>query len=129
MSISLKIVTPNMTAYDHDVTEVQFPGFEGQMGILEGHAQLLTLSKPGVVTIEGPNGTERFLIGKGFAEITSTELSLLVDVFEDIAAIDKDKAKSDLLDAEEALSRTSPSNKDYSFIADRVALSQARVEA
>lgn len=129
MSISLKIVTPNMTAYDQNVTEVQFPGFEGQMGILEGHAQLLTLSKPGIVTIESSNGTERFLIGKGFAEITSTELSLLVDVFEDIAAIDKDKAKADLLEAEEALSHTSPSNKDYGFIADRVALSQARVEA
>ena len=38
MSIAVKIVTPNNTAYDNAATEVQFPGFLGQMGALEGHA-------------------------------------------------------------------------------------------
>ena len=129
MSIAVKIVTPNTTAYDNAATEVQFPGFFGQMGALEGHAQLLTLSKPGVITIFSDRGTERYLIGKGFAELNSTSLSLLVDLFETVDSIDKDKARSELIEAEDELSRTAPAEESYQFVVDRVELARARVEA
>lgn len=129
MSIALKIVTPNNTAYDDQALEVQFPGFLGQMGVLEGHAQLLTLSKPGVITIQSDRGLERYLIGKGFAEINSVELSLLVDLFETVDDIDKDKARSELIEAEEELSVTAPADERYPFVVDRVELARARVEA
>jgi F-type H+-transporting ATPase subunit epsilon len=129
MSIAVKIVTPNTTAYDSTATEVQFPGFLGQMGVLEGHAQLLTLSKPGVITILSDRGTERYLVGKGFAELNATSLSLLVDLFETVDSIDKDKARSALVEAEDELSRTAPADESYPFVVDRVELARARVEA
>ena len=51
MSFRIKIVTPSALAYEGNASEVVVPGFEGQYGVLPSHAQILTLSKPGVLSI------------------------------------------------------------------------------
>ena len=74
-------------------------------------------------------GTERYLIGKGFCGLNSTSLSLLVDLFETVDSIDKDKARAELIEAEDELSRTAPADESHQFVVDRVELARARVEA
>ena len=102
-------------------------GFLGQMGALEGHAQLLTLSKPGVITIMSDRGTERYLMGKALRNSTPlpkpTGRSL-----ETVDSIDKDKARSELIEAEEELSRTAPADERHQFVVDRVELARAALK-
>ena len=67
MSFRIKIVTPSSLAYEGSASEVVVPGFKGQYGVLPSHAQILTLSKPGILSIFSEEGeASNYIIGKGF---------------------------------------------------------------
>ena len=75
MSFRIKIVTPSALAYEGNASEVVVPGFEGQYGVLPSHAQILTLSKPGVLSIFSEKGeASNYVIGKGFVELVTIPL-------------------------------------------------------
>ena len=66
------------------------------------------------MTQKGEN--KRFLVGKGFAEVTATEVSLLVDLCEDTDSIDKEEANTELKVALEELARTDVTDAGYAFV-------------
>ena len=129
MSLQLTIVTPAQIAYEGTADEVQAPGWTGEFGVKPDHAALLTLSRPGVVTIHEGGSQRRFLVGKGVAEAGPDRLTLLVDLCEDPAEIDKDAAKADLQAAQADLKTTAPGTPERQHVEDRIALAQARVSA
>ena len=129
MSLSVTIVTPTRIAFQSDADEIQVPGWLGEYGVLESHAQMLTLTRPGVVTLFQSGKTTRLLTGKGFAETGPSEITLLVNLCEEVEKIDKDKARKDLSEAEEELSRLHSTDPKYPFVQDRINLAQARIEA
>ena len=77
MSVALKIVTPSRIALESEAGEVQIPGHYGEYGVLPAHAQMLTLTQPGVVTIHGGKDAGRLLVGKGLAEVGPGSITLL----------------------------------------------------
>ena len=129
MSIAVKIVTPSQIAFEGSAEQVQVPGWEGEYGVLPAHANMLTLSRPGVVTLSQKSGDRRILVGKGFAEVTATEISLLVELCENVEDIDKKAAEALLKEANEELARTDISDASYAFVKNRADLAQARVDA
>lgn len=129
MSVKLTIVTPSQIAFEGDAHEVQLPGINGEMGVLPGHAALLTLARPGVVTVHDGANTRRLLVGKGVAEVGGSQVTLLVDLCEDPAAIDKDAARSELTEAMADFKATSPGTPERSAAEDRIALLQAKISA
>jgi len=74
----LDIVTPERQLLSEDVTSVQLPGMEGDMGIMENHAPLVTTLRPGVLKVEGGSGGEYVVFG-GFAEINADGTSVLAE--------------------------------------------------
>ena len=127
--MQVKIVTPAKLAFEESVEEIQVPGWEGEFGVLDGHAKLLSLTRPGVVVVHRTAGNERLLVGKGFAEIGSEHISLLVDLCESVDDIDKDAAQKDLDAALAELSDLNISDAGYAFVKNRVDLAQARLDA
>ena len=127
--IQVEIVTPLAVAYKGEATEVDVPGFLGEFGALAGHAQLLTLTRPGVVTIQTANGTERLLAGTGFAEVGPFGLTLLVDLCEPVEGIDRTQAQADLTAAEAVLESADPFSDEYAIARKRHELAQARLSA
>jgi F-type H+-transporting ATPase subunit epsilon len=78
-ALHLEFVSPERVLFSGDVDQVDLPGTEGDMGILAGHAPLVTTLRPGIVTIF--NGNERLpvvVIG-GFAEVGPAGLTVLAD--------------------------------------------------
>ena len=127
--MQVKIVTPAKLAFEDSAEEIQVPGWDGEFGVLDGHAKLLSLTRPGVVVVHRTDGKKRLLVGKGFAEIGSEHISLLVDLCESVDDIDKDSAQKDLDAALTELESLSISDAGYAFVKNRVDLAQARLDA
>ena len=68
--------------------EVDIPGTEGDMGILPGHAPVLSTLRPGVVTVTKEGGQkERIFVRGGFAEVNPQGLTVLAEVAVPVAEL------------------------------------------
>ena len=79
MSIQIRIVTPTNIAFEGTTDMVTGPGFHGEFGVLEHHARFLTLNAPGIIRLGKAQDQEKFVVGKGFAEVTENVVTYLVD--------------------------------------------------
>lgn len=98
--VTLDIVTPERAIFHGQATEVILPGELGQMGILSGHINLMTLIRAGELIAKTPEGERRFAVASGFAEVTGSSVMVLVDAGEGASDIDIEKARAALAAAE-----------------------------
>jgi F-type H+-transporting ATPase subunit epsilon len=101
--LKLIVVTPESTVADAEADEVQLPGELGYLGILPGHAPLITLLKAGVLSYKNGGTQTSFALSSGFAEISADTVTVLADLAEARAQIDSGQAERDRARAEEAL--------------------------
>ena len=74
--IELEIVTPNGLVFSGKVDGVTIPGTGGYLGILPGHAPLVTELQIGVITYLADNAESRLFCAWGFAEILGNQVSI-----------------------------------------------------
>lgn len=74
---------------------VSVPGTEGDFGVLVNHSPMMSVLRPGVVTVEDGGKPVRFFVQGGFADVTPEGLTLLAEK----ALAVEDMSKSDI-DAE-----------------------------
>jgi F-type H+-transporting ATPase subunit epsilon len=77
--LHLEFVSPESVLFSGDVDQVDLPGAEGDMGILAGHAPLVTTLRPGIVTIYRGGAREPVVVTGGFAEVGPAGLTVLAD--------------------------------------------------
>ena len=78
--MKLDIVTPLGRIYEGEIKEAYFPGIEGEFGVLDGHAPLMTTLQPGLITIKKEDGSEEIIaINSGYVEVTPEHVNVLVD--------------------------------------------------
>jgi F-type H+-transporting ATPase subunit epsilon len=77
--LHFEFVSPERVLFSGDVDQVDLPGAEGDMGILAGHAPLVTALRPGIVTIFSGNTREPIVVVGGFAEVSPEGLTILAD--------------------------------------------------
>jgi F-type H+-transporting ATPase subunit epsilon len=111
-SLHFELVSPERLLMSDDVDAVEIPGTEGDMGILPGHAPVLSTLRPGVVTVTRGGKAERIFVRGGFAEVNPQGLTVLAEVAIPIAELDAGKlaeqirnAESDVADAKTDESR------------------------
>ena len=68
--LHFEFVSPESVLFSGDVDQVDLPGSEGDMGILPGHAPLVTTLRPGIVTIFRGGQREPVVVIGGFAEVS-----------------------------------------------------------
>lgn len=78
-SLHFEFVSPERVLFSGDVDQVDLPGAEGDMGILAGHAPLVTALRPGIVTIYNGSAREPVVVVGGFAEVSAAGLTILAD--------------------------------------------------
>jgi F-type H+-transporting ATPase subunit epsilon len=98
--VTLDIITPERAIFHGQVTEVILPGELGQMGILVGHSNLMTLIRAGELIAKSADGERRFAVASGFAEVTASSVVVLVDSGEGASDIDVERARRALAAAE-----------------------------
>jgi len=77
--LHLDFVSPESVLFSGDVEQVDLPGAEGDMGILAGHAPLVTTLRPGIVTIYRGGAREPVVVTGGFVEVSPAGLTVLAD--------------------------------------------------
>ncbi len=100
-ALHFEFVSPESVLFSGDVDQVDLPGAEGDMGILPGHAPLVTTLRPGIVTIFRNGRREPVVVIGGFAEMCPAGLTVLAD--KAVAREDFDMAElaAEIKDAEE----------------------------
>jgi F-type H+-transporting ATPase subunit epsilon len=100
--LHLQLVSPERVLVDEDVEEVQIPGRDGYMGILSGHAPLLSELKPGGVLSYKSGGGEKVLaVFGGFVEVQPDRVRILADAAERKEEINVEQARQELSTAVE----------------------------
>jgi F-type H+-transporting ATPase subunit epsilon len=77
--LHLEFVSPESVLFSGGVDQVDLPGAEGDMGILAGHAPLVTTLRPGIVTIFQGNAKVPVVVIGGYAEVSPAGLTVLAD--------------------------------------------------
>jgi len=102
--LQIEIVTPERLLVSDQATEVQVPGMYGYLGILPGHAPLITELRSGEFSYRRPDGKiERLALHWGFAEILPEKVTVLAERAEKAGDIDVEVAKRQQQMAEEQL--------------------------
>ena len=96
MSLHVNIIAPDRNVWDSNAEEVILPSSTGQLGILKGHAPLLTALDIGVMRVRVDKEWIPVVLMGGFAEVENDELTILVNGAEEGYKIDKDEAQRNL---------------------------------
>ena len=124
--LKLNVVTPERQIVEAEADEVQLPGELGYLGILPGHATLVTLLKTGILSYRSGGSAHAMAISSGFAEVANDVVSVLADLAEQPGDIDAGQAQTDRAEASEALKTAGRENMEE--IRTRLELAQARLE-
>jgi F-type H+-transporting ATPase subunit epsilon len=105
-NIELVVVTPAKQLLRRNVMEVTLPGAEGCIGVLPGHAPLITALGVGELNFHDADGkeAEHLSIIRGFAEVLPNRVTLLAETAEFAAEIDIARAEEARARAEKRLS-------------------------
>ena len=122
-TLQLQIVTPDKKLVDEAVDQVQMPGRNGYLGILPGHAPLLTELGPGEISYSQAGKTQILAVAWGFAEVLPDKVTILADAAERPEEINVQRAQEAKTRADEALKKAD-SETDY----DEILLAQRRAE-
>ena len=126
MTLTVRVVAPDKTVWDSEADEVILPSTTGQLGILSGHAPLLTALDIGVMRVRpGKDWVSIALMG-GFAEIENNEVIILVNGAERGDKIDKESARSAFSQAESRFNQVQTSENRQEKIQATQALKRAR---
>jgi F-type H+-transporting ATPase subunit epsilon len=79
--LHFELVTPERLVRAEDVHMVVVPGTEGDFGVLAGHAPLMSVIRPGALTVYSAPGTvsRRIHVEGGFAEVNEKGLAVLAE--------------------------------------------------
>jgi F-type H+-transporting ATPase subunit epsilon len=121
--LTLEIVTPEKIAFKGVVEEVTIPGTEGEFGVLRGHASLLSSVDVGKLSYTKDYKKTYYAVNTGYAEVTASKVTVLVETAERADLIDQERAKRARERAEEKI-RKLP-KQDMEFEKARLALLRA----
>jgi F-type H+-transporting ATPase subunit epsilon len=104
-TFQLEIVTPEKKVVETQAEEVQIPGKNGYLGILPGHAPLITELSVGEITFREHSGAneQRLAVAWGFAEVLPSKVTILAETAERPSEIDVDRARKSKERAEQRL--------------------------
>jgi F-type H+-transporting ATPase subunit epsilon len=126
--LELEIATPERQLVREQVTEVQLPGKNGYLGILPGHAALLSELGTGSLTYVAGARKRRLSVHGGFVEISDDHVRVLANIAERAEEIDAAKARADLDKANQ--DAINPAlGVDPAAALEALAWAQARVDA
>ena len=89
MALHFELVSPEKLVFSGEVTQVDLPGAEGDFGVLEGHAPLVTTLRPGIMAIYTGGNVEKIVVLGGFAEVSDKGLTVLADTADAVKDFDR----------------------------------------
>src|SRR5882672_10669898 len=103
-----ELVSPEKLLFSGDVEQVDVPGAEGDFGVLTGHAPMVTTLRPGILTVHAAGGEQKMVVLGGFAEVSEAGLTILADLAEKAADLDRAVITTRISELEQTIAKTEP---------------------
>ena len=127
-AIELEVATPERAMVSEQVADVQVPGQDGYLGILPGHAPLLSLLGAGALSYAGGGARHFLAVQGGLVEVLSGHVRVLANLAERAEDIDVARARTDLERAQQEMYAATTGDASTAAL-EAVALARARIAA
>jgi len=131
MPVDLEIVSPERLLLSRPVDMVVIPASEGEMGVLPNHAPMIVLLRGGTIRLyEGNKVVEQLFVTGGFAEVTTTRVTVLANEATPVAELSRAEGQSRLAAAEAAYAAADKNDViGLDLLMDRQQSARAMIEA
>jgi F-type H+-transporting ATPase subunit epsilon len=102
----VEIVTPDRAVYGGEVESLRVTAYEGELGVLAGHAPMLCVLRPGAVLVRNGSDRKAFAVSGGFMDVSGGKVLILADSAETPESIDRKRAEESVQRARERLHKT-----------------------
>lgn len=99
MAIRCTVVTPERTELDTEASYITLPMYDGELGVATGRAAMIGRLGYGVLKLETENGTQRFFVDGGFAQVENNQVSVLTGRAVPTSQLDMSQAEAELSQA------------------------------
>jgi len=96
MSMNIRVLTPDRVICSTTADEVVLPGLTGQIGILAGHASLITALDTGLLRIKLNEKWTPIILFGGLAEIDQNRVTVLVNDVEELISLELSEVTKEL---------------------------------
>ncbi len=104
-TIKIEIVSPENLVLSEQVSSVSIPGQEGYFTVMGEHAALVTILKPGFVTVERDAGPQTFYVRGGFADVSPDGVTILAEEARSGADFSSSEVEAAIAAAQELLDK------------------------
>ncbi|BAZ84100.1 ATP synthase F1 subunit epsilon [Dolichospermum compactum] len=121
MTLTVRVISPDKTVWDSEADEVILPSTTGQLGVLSGHAPMLTALDIGVMRVRANKsaGWQAIALLGGFAEVDQDEVTILVNSAERGDKINLEEARTAFNTAQSGLNQVSADDRKAQFQANQ----------
>ena len=75
--LEVSLISPEATVFEGRASQVIVPAWDGQLGVLPGHAPIIVLLGGGELRIDGEGGQQRFDVAGGFMQVVDDRVTIL----------------------------------------------------
>jgi F-type H+-transporting ATPase subunit epsilon len=106
------LVSPEKLAFSGEVDQVDVPGAEGDFGVLAGHAPIVAVIRPGILTVTTGGARQKIIVLGGLAEMSEKGLTVLADVATSLEDLDRAQFAASISEMESKLAEKDGSELD-----------------
>ncbi|HEX6536170.1 MAG TPA: ATP synthase F1 subunit epsilon [Gemmatimonadaceae bacterium] len=77
--LNVSVISPESTVFEGAATSVVAPAFDGEVGILTGHAPMITALGHGTLRVEADGGARRFAVEGGFLQVVDNQVRVVTE--------------------------------------------------
>ena len=77
--LRVAVISPERTLYDGEATQVIAPAFDGEIGILTGHAPMMTLLGRGTLRVDREGSEQQFTVAGGFLQVVDNQVRVVTE--------------------------------------------------
>ena len=110
-TLHFELVSPERLVFSGEVEQVDIPGIEGDFGVLAGHAPYVSTLRPGILTVYATGGDQKIVVLGGFAEVSAQGLTVLAELAETLADLDRAIIAARISEMEERIAKTEPGSE------------------
>ncbi|HEY8850994.1 MAG TPA: F0F1 ATP synthase subunit epsilon [Gemmatimonadaceae bacterium] len=77
--LKVSVISPEAVLFEGETDAVVAPAFDGEIGILTGHAPLMALLGSGLLRLGGSGGGQRFNVSGGFLQVIGNDVRVVTE--------------------------------------------------
>lgn len=77
--LKVSVISPEKVLYEGDASSIVAPAYDGEVGILTGHAPMITALGSGTLRVDGGAGNHRFSVAGGFLQVVDDQVRVVTE--------------------------------------------------